>query len=422
MEPLLGPADNQYFAALVKAPAAWGQIMADANVAQFTKRLASADKAFADTTNFVRNYLALRQNATRFAPGAIAVIDEYRNSDVLKRFDFFARAYQLRSEWKLDPELMQELNQAYGPIDWNDPNKHLPLDWRHPDVHAIYWAVKGLRIAGTKGRFEGGRKQYSIDEMNTDRMVAHSLQDLFLNGRIYIYDIPSDKVSTDLPPGSQWPNKDIYLRPDFRMFMPYDRQLQEIIRKYTEPNDIQLNSHQTGHRNMLEDVVMEFYQAGHERQAQQIFDEMRTLYPSDKTKVSLLVFVRRNFIEKLKGLVVRDAKGMIQSILRESYFLYAMHDDDQAFDREKLAGEVYDLYNQQNEPSIRIDLPELSRLKFLGLQDFLSDGEYVPSLRESLLSRIKIERPELFKKLDAQRMALQKEHGEQLRKNSEKQP
>jgi hypothetical protein len=80
---------------------------------------------------------------------------------------------------------MNELNNTYGPIEWDDPNKHLPLDWRHPDSHAIYWAVKGLQaIAKDKQRKIG------VEETNTDRTVVHSLQNLFRDG-IYLQDAGS---------------------------------------------------------------------------------------------------------------------------------------------------------------------------------------------------------------------------------------
>ena len=74
---------------------------------------------------------------------------------------------------------MEQLNEIYGPVDWDDPNRHLPLDWRHPDTHAIYWAYKGLKMPG--------REEFSLDLANTDRMINSSLQNLFRQGKIYIY-------------------------------------------------------------------------------------------------------------------------------------------------------------------------------------------------------------------------------------------
>jgi len=408
MEPLLGPADNQYFEALAKAPQTWEQITSEEDIKQFVRKLSSADTTFAsaDESSFVSSYLALRQNPTRFDPNAFELIDRYRGTETLKKFDIFARAYQLRNSWKLDPALMLELNHEYGPVDWDDPNKHYPLDWRHPDSHAIYWAIKGLRVAGKKGVKKPGKKHYSIDEINTDRMVIHSLQDLFRNGKIYIYTSP--KSSQNSKQQGQ-PQQTIFYRPDLRMFVPYDKHIQKIIKKYADPNSKEPSSHQIGHRNMLKNAVLSFYQAGHIKQAQRIYDELRKLYPRPEFNVPLAVYVRNRFIDELKALDIFNAKELVLMLLRESYFRYAMRDDDEAFSRENLAKQVYDFYNEQTEESVRINLPELPRLRYMALQDFLSDQQFPPALRQSLLARIRIERPKLYEQLKQQQEQLKKE-------------
>ncbi|NIP27008.1 MAG: hypothetical protein GWN67_22050 [Phycisphaerae bacterium] len=183
MEPLVGSGNNRHFEALAEAPLHWAEIIKDANVLPLIEALKSADKEFSDDESFVGQYLSLRRNPGRFKPAAFKVIDNFRGKRSLQKFDIFAKAYQLRNTWKLEPVLMHELNQNYGPVaDWDDPNSHLPLDWRHPDSHAIYWAVKGLQMAG-KGK-------YSPDETNTDRIVVHSLHNLFRYGKIFVYDVP----------------------------------------------------------------------------------------------------------------------------------------------------------------------------------------------------------------------------------------
>jgi hypothetical protein len=399
MEPLLGPVTDEYFRALGGAPDNWQQVANDANVVPLIMALKSADKAFADDNKFVDKYLSLRQNPRRFKPGAFDVIDNFRGSAALAKFDVFAKAHHLRNIWKLDPVLMQELNRKYGPVDWREPNKNLPLDWRHPDTHAIYWAVKGLRVAGKKGVETPGESQYSLDEVNTDRIVYHSLQSLFRGGRIYIWEEPaavSSQASSE-PPRER--RKEIYLRPDLRMFEPYNRHVLTVIEKYVDPNEEELASHQIGHRNMLKNALLSFYQSGHKRQAQKIYDQLRRQYPEDEFKVPLAVFARERFIEELKGLHIFNATELVQMLLREGYFLYAIRDDDGAFGRESLAKEVHDYYMSEWEEQHRIDLPAFALLRYLALRDFLDDRQYPVSLRRGLLARIKIERPKLYEEL-----------------------
>jgi hypothetical protein len=405
MEPLLAPADNQYFKALTDAPTDWGQIIKDPDVAPLITALKSADKTFDNDDDFVSNYLSLRQNPARFNPDAFKVIDNFRGTEAIRKFDIFAKAYHLRNAWKLDPVLMQQLNYTYGPADLNDPNTHLPLDWRHPDTHAIYWAAKGLQVAG--------KKEFSVAEINTDRIISHSLQDLFRNGKIFIYDVP---VQIPSDSNSQTPQtkmeKEIFLRPDLRMFEPYNKAALARIEKYEHLEDMKADSLQSlknGHRNMLKNAIFSFYQAGHIQQAQKIYDQLKELYPQDEFKVPLVVFVRNRLREELQNVTIDNAKEIVGMMLRESYFRYAMHDDDEAFGREKMAKEVYDHYQSAYSDENRIDLPDFTLLRYLAIMDFLNDQQYPPNMRLALYNRIRIERSELAEQLEKQEEELLKQ-------------
>ncbi|MEN6577206.1 MAG: hypothetical protein ABFD90_12755, partial [Phycisphaerales bacterium] len=139
--------DNRYLEALIAAPKEWAEIRTDPNITAFVQAMQAADENFVGEADFVRNYLSLRQNPQRFKPGASEVIAAYQGTVALRKFDLFAKVYQLRHVWKMDPALMLRVGQMHGPIDFADPNTHLPMDWRHPDCHAIYWAVKALDVA-----------------------------------------------------------------------------------------------------------------------------------------------------------------------------------------------------------------------------------------------------------------------------------
>ncbi len=238
MDPLLNSEDNQltrsdnaYYDAIVNVSADWQTLLTDPNVASLIEALRTADKVFTDQETFARSYLSLRENSQRFEPAAAQAIDRFRGSRALKEFDLFAKAYELRKTWKLDPGLMREINQTYGPIDYTDPNKHLPMDWRHPDTHAIYWAVKGLRVA-----VEDPTREIEIGETNTDRIVSHSLQNLFRNGKLYIHDVPMP-VPTEGPVQKTQELtfiKEVFLRPDLRFLEPYNKVTLANIEKYKD--------------------------------------------------------------------------------------------------------------------------------------------------------------------------------------------
>lgn len=401
MEPLLhsednqfGPQDSRYFEALAKAPVDWSEILSDPNVASLVKALKSADNTFSDDDEFASNYLSLRQNSGRFNAEAGSTIDDFRGSDALKKFDLFAKARQLRRIWKLDPVMMQDLNKTYGPIDYIDPNTHLPLDWRLPDSHAIYWGVKGLQIAAREQSSEVG-----MTETNTDRIVSHSLQNLFRNGKLFIRD-----MQLQMPvEGSQETQtqifKEIFLRPDLRMFESYNKSFLAVLDKYKDEKEGTLVSLQNGHRNMLKNAVLSFYQSGHKLPAQKIYDQLRKLYDRPEFKVSLVEFARNRYLEELESIGLNDAKEQVILLLRESYFLYAIRDDETSYGREKLSKEIHNYYQSKYLDENRIDLPDFKDLQYLALKDFLDDRQFVPDLRLSLLARIEIERPEFYEKL-----------------------
>jgi hypothetical protein len=156
---------------------------------------------------------------------------------------------------------------------------------------------------------------------------------------------------------------------------------------------------QNGHRNMLINAVLSFYQSGHKRKAREIYGQLRELYDLPEFKVQLEEFAKKRFLEELETIGINDAKEQIIFLLRESFFLYAIRDDDQAYGREKLAEEIHKYYQNKYLDENRIDLPDLKLLKYLALRDFLDDLQYVPDLRLSLLARIEVERPELAEQL-----------------------
>jgi hypothetical protein len=390
----LGPQDNRYFEALAEAPVGWSEIISDPNVALLVKALKSADSTFSDDDEFVSNYLSLRQNSGRFNAEAGSAIDDFRGTDALKKFDLFAKARQLRKIWKLDPVLMSDLNKTYGPIDFTDPNTHLPLDWRLPDSHAIYWGVKGLQIAA-----RDQSREIDITETNTDRIIGHSLQNLFRNGKLFIRDMPLQVPVEGSQESQTQIFKEIFLRPDLRMFDTYNKSFLAILGKYKDKKEGTLVSLQNGHRNMLKNAVLSFYQSGHKLQARKIYDQLRKLYNLPEFKVPMVEFARKRFVEELETIGLNDAKEQVVLLLRESFFLYAIRDDETSYGRENLAKEIHDYYQGKYLKENRIDLPKFKVLQYLALRDFLDDWQFVPNLRLSLLARIEIERPELAEKL-----------------------
>jgi len=383
IRPLLGDQSKEFFEAISNAPENFSDILSDPDVEEFVEALKSADEAFGDEEKFVKNYITLRQFPDRFKPLAHLVINRFRDTETLGKFDVFARAYKLRKTWKLDPVFMQKMNNLYGLYE-NDPNDRDPLNWEHTETHAIYWAQLGLEVAGKP-------EEYSFNEKNTDRIVFHSLQNLYRSGQIIIYPVPEREPS-------------VFLRPDLRMFDSCDRAWTERIDKYESFEGGNPKGIYNGYRNMLVNAVAMFYQGGHIKKAGQIYLKLRKRFPRAEFNVPLKTFVRKRVAEEIKDITINDATELILMSLREAYFRYAVHADDEAYGRESWAKEVYDIYKKEysEELVLRVDLPSFEMMRYLSFMGFINDNYYPQNLRRSLLSRIEVELPELIEKLKNQ--------------------
>ncbi|MFZ9023680.1 MAG: hypothetical protein ACO3BO_02925, partial [Anaerohalosphaeraceae bacterium] len=407
MRGLLGEdPSNSYFQSLLAQPESIEDILADKKTALFVEELQQADETFSDKNKLVVNYLTLRKTPGRFKKEAFDVVDRYRGTETLEQFDLFAKAWQLRHVWKFDIDFMAELNQTYGPVRIDDPNDRLPLNWEHPGTHSMYWATMGLKKAGRP-------EEYRVNEKNTERAVFHSLQMLYRNGKVVLYDVPGQKPT-------------IYSIPDLRMFKSCDDYWKMIIEKYESFEGGNPKAVKGGHKNFLENAVMLFYQAGHERYAQQIYQRLRKehLYdPSGYERTEYLVpmttFLHGRLKDELEGVGIQDAIEFILAVMKKSYFHYAIHEDDDAAGQENMAQEIYDIYQKNmglDEPG-RMGLPPMVWFRYQAFAGFLNDPMYPEEMRSSLIGRIQVERPDLFEKLRKQEI----EFIEQIQKQRENQ-
>ncbi len=112
MRPLLGEnPTSEHFELMIKTPQLLEEILDDEKIAQFVTELRNADDQFKNDDKLPARYLALRHTPSGFEDEAFAVIDKYRGTVELAKFDTFAKAYQLRDVWKFDIEIMQEVNK-----------------------------------------------------------------------------------------------------------------------------------------------------------------------------------------------------------------------------------------------------------------------------------------------------------------------
>lgn len=414
LNPILGSEPQEYYVKLANAPQNVDDVLADPCTAKFISELAETSPVFSKKDDLVDNYLTLRQQPKKFPDKTFAVIDRYRTSPVLENFDIFAKAYYLRNTWKMDPKIMVKLNEQYGPVDFKDPNKVLPLDWTQADVIAMYWGAVGLMTAG--------KKEYSFEELGTDRIVFHGIQNLYTRGKMVIY---TSKIPSKEDPNGVSKQESLFLYPDLRYFDRFDHLLRVLKEKYRQ-RGTESDILDVPHRNMLKRAVLLFYQAGHQQKAMEIFNTLRKEYPNDqeiKSAESLNDYARTRLLQELKDIGLSDATEIITMMLHEGYARFAVHDDDEAYGREKMAKEVYDHYMKSfgDEGVDRIPLPDFDVILYVALSSFLNDAQYPEDMRLNLLERIKVERPQLYQKLMEKEQQVIKEM-EQQQQQQQNQP
>jgi hypothetical protein len=414
MKPIVGDATNELFARMDKAPRDMAALLQDPEVARLVADLRLADKAFEKDEDFANAYLEMRLAPIGPNP-ATPVIDKYRGSAALDKLDVFVKAYLLRNVWKMDPAMMDELNRKYGPRDYEDPNKVYPLDWQNPQTHAIYWGAEGLKM--------GSAATYKTEEINTDRIVFQSMQALYRSGKMVVYPVDGGKSYT------------IFEMPDLRMFETCDQAYRDTVLKYENmpgKTGMTMEGLRVGHRNFLVNSAFSFYQTGHVKYAQRVFAELRRFFPDEeKYKVPFGQFVQNRMREEMEGGGL-DATNAIESVvgfLREAYFRYALRDDEAAAGLESMSRQAYDVYMEKYGDEkldigvgARLAIPDFKTIRFLAITQFIQDEAWPTELRQALLSRIQVEKPELMKELDDvyQKLMLEQQEREKAEKEKAK--
>ena len=152
------------------------------------------------------------------------------------------RSRLLREKYKMDPVVMKEVDQKYG-----------PLEWRLPEAHAVYWGFYGLEKCTT----DPLKKD---DFITLRRLIFQGLQTAFHRGRI-IYPSPKSEMFI------YGPNLEI---------------IKHVSDAYIEQAALEPDKNQhilTGHRNFLTTAVYFLYSYGRTSAATQWYAYLKEKYP-----------------------------------------------------------------------------------------------------------------------------------------------
>lgn len=211
------------------------------------------------------------------------------------------RVRRMKEVFKLDPSIMQQVDELYG-----------PLDWRLPQAHAIYWAFRGRKYAS------------GFSAVQADRMIIQSMSDAAQYGAIF--DNPAENVR-------------FMIGPNLPIFEKTRRVYEQFIAAHPEEETMK-----TGHRNFLGTALLILYTHHRMAEAYNVFEDLQKRYPSSEYAQGIDSVVFHRMTEFLSSIDQREATDIILGACSQSWFWLAMGDEDQAIGNQQLARTVWREY------------------------------------------------------------------------------
>ncbi len=153
----------------------------------------------------------------------VPIVENQNHTAAMEAMLPYLRYRVLLDSYHMDPEVMLETMERFG-----------PLDWRHPCAHSLYWARKGTIMA------EELRKRHEaqeIDYTNAYRQNIFSIQSLMRSGRV-TYDPLTEDYS---------------MQPDTRFIDSYMIMMEDAIKNVADDSFKEniIGSYGDGHENFL---------------------------------------------------------------------------------------------------------------------------------------------------------------------------
>ncbi len=164
----------------------------------------------------------------------------------------YLRRRTLIDTYHMEPDRMLRYTERWG-----------PLDWRHPAAHGLYWAARGVEKALTRVS-DSNKKDF--DFVNTDRMVAQALQELWRSGEIY-FDFLGAVMVKDIT------NPFYEVAPNIHFTDSYGNTIAELRdrSRFDEETDA-YGVYSAGYENFLIEATRFYYRRGQYDLAQMYYD------------------------------------------------------------------------------------------------------------------------------------------------------
>ena len=248
---------------------------------------------------------------------------ELTSVSLLNIVENYLRARWLRATLKLDPRLVVEIIESYG-----------PLDFRLPASHALYWAFVGLKRSPNES------------DLSCERMVFQSLKRTFFAGTL----VHLSEAS-------------MYTTPNFDVADALQTAYLDAIS--THKNNKMIVA---GYEHFLIDAIVLFYIFDRKSKAEEFLQDARnTPLLRDKPifRKKLDEFVLVGLSGEIDALSRDKALALIQALILHSHTSLAYGKDSQSTNFELMARKIYGRYKHKLSGSnnTRLNLPDYALIK-----------------------------------------------------------
>ena len=255
------------------------------------------------------------------------------------------RVQIVREKYKMDPRIMKEADELYG-----------PLEWRLPEAHAIYWATAGLKKSRKK------------DLITLRRVIYQSMQMSVLRGRL---------ISV----------KPLRFGPDLDKARVASAAYEQMIEDDTEMR----HAIQNAHRNFLREMVYLFYSHNRLSEAEQWLLLVRQKYPEAiPANLSLQEYAFKRLTENISELTHDRTKVVLEGMILQSFINLALGEDNRVEGLDRLSRQLWEYY--ESTIASRREVLQLAPLDEMkrSVRDQILDpqNEFSPELVARLRARL----------------------------------
>lgn len=200
---------------------------------------------------------------------------------------------RLKDQYKLEPEVIREIEATYG-----------PLDWRSPYPHAVYWAWQG--------------KSYAVgfSAVRLNRLIFQAFITAFTRGRFVIHPTTQEAIPASDP--SQ-------IRPALNAF-------EQAIHEH--PGE---ETFKTAHQTFLRQAILELFVLQRTQEAEQLYTILTRLYPSVNPDNHLADLLYQIVMTNMKESTEVQRNKRIEELRQQSTLWVEWGDKTRAEGYQKLA-------------------------------------------------------------------------------------